>query len=346
MTYLLTLGCLFRFAPGTKATYNRTDPEVGIEVDILYKRFFAVPIVALALCAPAAQLQAADAYGVVYGWPVLPDDFMFGPVTGVGVDSQNRVWVAHRAPNPIMAFEGATGKLVSAFGDLQIKQSEGLTIDSQDNLWITDIGRHQVYKFGKDGTLLLTKGVQEKAGADATHFDGPTAVAVASNGDFYVSDGYGNSRIVKFDKDGKFLLEWGKKGSGAGEFDTPHGIAIDNQNRVYVADRGNARIQVFDAEGKFLQQWKSDELGRPWALTFAKDGTLFVVDGGDLKKEPPDRARVLKVDLQGHVVDRIGAYGKSDGQFYWPHGVAVSANGDVYVSDVELGMRVQKFVRK
>ena len=294
----------------------------------------------------AVKLPAADAYQVVHGWPVLPDDFMFGAVTGVGIDSQNRVWVAHRNPNPIMAFDAASGKLLSAFGDLQFKMAEGVTVDSQDNVWITDVGRHQIFKFGKDGSLLLTKGVQEKAGSDATHFDGPTAVGVAPTGEFYVADGYGNSRIVKFDKDGKFLLEWGKKGTGQGEFDTPHGIAVDGQNHVYVADRGNARIQVFDGDGKFIEEWKSDDLGRPWALTFAKDGSLYVVDGGDLKKEPPDRARVLKVDMHGKVLDRFGSYGKADGQMYQPNGIAVAGNGDIYVCDVGNGMRVQKFVRK
>jgi peptidylamidoglycolate lyase len=302
--------------------------------------------IALYFFAGATLLLAADSYEVVHGWPIVPDQFAFGQVSGVGVDSQNRVWVFHRGQFPMMVFDGASGRLLMAFGDLMAKQSEGLSIDGQDNVWMTDIGRHQVFKFAKDGNLLMTLGVQEKAGQDTAHFDGPTAVAAARGGEFYVADGYGNSRIVKFDKDGKFLLEWGKKGSGPGEFDTPHGIAIDNQDRVYVADRGNARIQIFDPQGKFLQEWKSEEIGRPWALTFARDGYLYVVDGGDLKPNPPDRARVLKMDLQGHVIDRLGTYGKSDGQLYWPHGVGVAPNGDVYVSDVNVGMRVQKFVKK
>jgi peptidylamidoglycolate lyase len=305
-------------------------------------------VLKLALClllgAPASF--SADNYQVAHGWPIVPDQFAFGEVSGVGVDSQNRVWIFHRGQTPIMVFDGASGKLLMAFGEQLIKKSEGLAVDAQDNIWLTDITRHLVYKFAKDGNLLMTLGVPDKAGLDTTHFDGPTDVAVASTGEFFVADGYGNSRIVKFDKNGKFMLEWGKKGNGPGEFDTPHGITVDNENRVYVADRGNARIQVFDTDGKFLREFKGDEIGRPWAVRFAKDGFLYVVDGGDMKHNPPDRARVLKMSLDGHVVDHLGTYGKSDGQLYWPHDLAVASNGDVYVGDIDVGMRVQKFVKK
>lgn len=289
---------------------------------------------------------AADNYQVVHGWPILPDEFAFGQVSGVGVDSHNHVWVFHRGPNPVMAFDGATGKLVAAFGNGMFKQTHGLTVDSHDNIWLTDANSHQIFEFNHDGQLLMTKGVKDRPGLDATHFNRPTDIAVAPTGEFFVSDGYGNSRVVKFDSQGKFLFDWGKKGSGPGEFDTPHGITLDNQGRVYVADRGNARIQVFDSDGKFLAQWKGPQIGRPWALHFAHDGFLYVVDGGDLNPEPPDRARILKMDLQGKVIEQFGSYGKYDGQMYWPHHVAVAPNGDVYVGDVSLGMRVQKFVKK
>ena len=113
-----------------------------------------------------------------------------------------------------------------------------------------------------------------------------------------------------------------------------------------MADRSNSRIQVFDANGKFLHQWKSDELGRPWGLTISPDGYLYMVDGGDLKPKPPDRGRVVKLDLQGRILEKWGTFGSYDGQFYWAHGIAVARNGDLYVTDVHLGMRVQKFVRR
>ena len=225
--------------------------------------------------------------------------------------------------------------------------AHGLTVDHRDNVWVTDSKRHQVFKFSHDGKLLMTLGAKDVPGLDGNHFNGPTDVAVAPGGEFYVADGYGNSRVAKFSADGKFLLDWGRKGDGPGEFDIPHGIALDAQGRVYVADRSNARIQVFDGDGKFLYQWKSEELGRPWGLDIGSDGCLYVVDGGDLKLvklTSHNRNRALKLDLQGNILAKWGSFGSYDGQFYWAHDVAVAGNGDVYVGDVYWGMRVQKFV--
>jgi DNA-binding beta-propeller fold protein YncE len=142
------------------------------------------------------------------------------------------------------------------------------------------------------------------------------------------------------------MFDWGKKGDGPGEFDVPHAIALDAQSRLFVADRANARVQVFDGNGKFLFQWKSDEMGRPWDVAFGPDGSVYVVDGGDMNPQPPERGRVLKLDSHGKIVDTIGRFGKYDGQFYWAHSVSVAGNGDVYVGDVNVGMRVQKFVRR
>ncbi len=288
----------------------------------------------------------SDSYHVVHGWPQLPEGFALGQVSGVGVDSHNHVFVFHRGDRPILCFDGATGKIIASWGDGMFAVPHGLTVDRQDNVWVTDTEHHQVFKFTHTGELLMTVGAKDVPGLDGNHFNGPTDVAVTPSGEFYVSDGYGNSRVAKFSNKGEFLFDWGDKGDQPGEFDLPHGIALDAQGRVYVADRSNARIQVFDGNGKFLAQWKNAELGRPWGLTVGPDGYLYVVDGGDLKPKPPDRGRVLKLDLQGTILDTWGSFGSYDGQFYWAHDVAVANNGDVYVVDVHLGMRVQKFVSK
>jgi len=292
----------------------------------------------------ACLLPAADpAYQVVHGWPLLPDGFAFGHVSGVGVDSHNHVWVFHRGDRPILCFDGPSGKILASFGDGMFTTAHGLTLDRQDNIWITDTGSHIVQKFSHKGELLLTLGAKGVPGLDPFHFNRPTDVAIGPDGAVYVSDGYGNNRVVKFDASGAYLTEWGSRGDKPGEFDLPHGIAADARGRIYVADRSNARVQVFESNGKFIAQWKSPQLGRPWGLT-ARDGSIFVVDGGDMKPKPPDRGRVSRADPDGKILDQFGSFGSYDGQFYWAHDVAAGADGAVYVADVHLGMRIQKFL--
>jgi peptidylamidoglycolate lyase len=188
-------------------------------------------------------------------------------------------------------------------------------------------------------------GVKDEPGLDGSHFNQPTDVAIAPNGDFYVADGYGNNRVAKFAPDGKYLFDFGHKGSGPGEFDTPHGITLDGAGRVYVADRGNARVQIFDANGKYIAEWKSEEIGRPWDIYPGPDGNFYVMDGGDLKPAPPDRGRVVLVNRDGRKVEEFGSFGSYDGQFYWGHQLTVGGNADVYACDVGVGMRAQKFAR-
>ncbi len=305
----------------------------------------------------AQKSEPTEPYAVVHGWPVLPEGFVLGQVSGVSVDSHNHVFVFHRAenswaadkshpiPSPaILCFDGATGKLLSSWGENRFLEPHGLRIDRSDNIWVTDRGLHQVFKFSQDGKLLMTLGVERVPGLDGAHFNKPTDVAFGTDGSVYVSDGYGNSRVAKFSAEGKFLLDWGHKGQGPGEFDLPHNVAVDAQGRVYVADRMNVRIQIFDANGKFLNMWKSDELGRPWGLAIGPDGLLYMVDGGDLKPGPPDRGRVLKLDLNGKILAKWSRFGNYDGQIYWGHDIALGKDGAVYVGDVYHGMRVQKFV--
>jgi len=304
-----------------------------------------------------AQQNPADPYKVVHGWPVLPDGMVLGQVSGVAVDSHNHVFVFHRAENSwaadkthpiasptILCFDGASGKLLSSWAENRFIEPHGLRVDSHDNVWVTDRALQQVFKFSHDGKLLLTIGTERTPGVDATHFNLPADIAFASDGSIYVADGYGNNRIAKFAADGKFLLDWGHKGTGPGEFDLPHSVAVDAQGNVYVADRSNARIQVFDSNEKFLKMWKSPELGRPWSLTVGPDNLLYVVDGGDLKPTGLDRGQLLKLDLSGKILAKWSRFGNYDGQIYWGHDLAVGKDGEVYVGDVYHGMRVQKFI--
>ena len=319
---------------------------------------------AVAVAGPVCFVRAQSegpipaGYHVVRGWPRLPEGYVLGQVSGVAVDSHNHVFVFHRTARSsrtppklegmipgatVLCFDGESGALIAQWGENQFRVPHAITADRENNLWLTDRELHQVYKFTHEGKLLLTIGEKGVPGTDGRHFGGPSGVAVATDGSIYVSDGYDNSRVAKFSATGDFLFDWGKKGSGPGEFNLVHAVALDAEGRVYIADRGNARIQVFTSGGKFLAEWKSEALGRPWALAAGADGFLYVVDGGDLKLSPPDRAHILKLDLTGKILDQWSSFGNYDGQIYWGHDLAVGRDGAIYVGDI-LGQRVQKFV--
>jgi peptidylamidoglycolate lyase len=304
--------------------------------------------------------RTSSPYSVVHGWPRLPDDLSFGQVTGVDVDAENRVFVCHRAENnqfyassdrfevlssPVVAcFDGDDGRFLFTWGGGIFRAPHGLAVDPAGRVWITDTHRHQVLVFTSDGEMLQTYGVRDTPGADSAHFDGPTATAFGADGCTYVSDGYGNSRVVKLDPDGGFVCAWGQAGDGPGDLKTPHGITVGPDGLVYVAARGNSSIQVFTSSGEFVTMWRSAELGRPWGLAAGPDNAMYVVDGGDGSGPPSARNKILKTDLAGVVLATWSRFGNYDGQVCWAHDVAVGRDGAVYVGDVYCGMRVQKFV--
>src|SRR5260370_34241083 len=229
---------------------------------LISRRDFLLPflLAVFSLRAAVAQQNSADPYAVVHGWPILPDGMVLGQVSGVAVDAHNHVFIFHRAEGSwatdkthpiasptILCFDGTSGRLLASWGENRFLEPHGLRVDAHDNVWVTDRGLQQVFKFSHDGKLLLTLGTERVSGVDATHFAKTTDIAFASDGSLYVSDGYGNNRVAKFSADGKFLFDWGHKGQGPGEFDLPHSVAVGTPGNGYVADRSNARIQVFDS---------------------------------------------------------------------------------------------------
>lgn len=304
-------------------------------------------------------LLLAQHHEVVPDWPLLPQGEALGLCSAVGVDSHNHVFVFHRRErkwqNPfptdaikdttVTVFDGTTGKMLTSWGAKKFIMPHGLTIDHEDNVWLTDVALQQVFKCSPEGKVLLTLGEAGKPGDDHAHFNLPTDVAVMSDGSFYVSDGYRNTRVVKFSADGRYEFEWGSKGSGEGEFNLPHGIARDSQGRVYVCDRSNSRIQVFDAKGAFISQWKGKHIGRPYGVAVDREDHVFLIDGGEPSVKASERGKVVELDRDGKVLDTFGSAGKGPGKFQTGHDIAVGPDGSVYVADSG-GARVHKFARK
>ena len=206
--------------------------------------------------------------------------------------------------------------------------------DPEGHIWIVEDGAHSIYKFTSDGELVMTLGEFKVPGDndDTTHFNRPTDIDFFSNGDFVVSDGYGNTRVIKFDKDGNYLAHWGTPGTDAGQFNTPHGIAVDANDRVYVSDRGNQRIQVFDANGVHLDTWPNIRF--PLSVGMFEDQYLWVNDGLAQK--------FLKFDLEGRLLYSWGTFGGEPGQMWGVHGFSIDQEGNLYTAEV-WGGRPQKF---
>lgn len=262
----------------------------------------------------------------------VPQGWTLGPCSAVAFSGKGEIYLFHRGPHPILCFD-ADGKYLRSWGDDVIQTAHGLRIDRDDNVWVTDIGQHRVFKFDSSGKLLLSLG-NGKPGTGLDQFDRPTDIAFGPQGEIFVSDGYGNSRVMKFSPSGGFITAWGKPGSAPGEFKLPHAIVLDSPGRVLVGDRENSRVQVFDQDGKLLDVWEGFA---PFGLAFDKEGVLFVADGLANK--------VLYLDGAGKVQRSFGQKGKLPGEFDLPHMLAVDAKGNLFVTEIN-GKRVQKFVRK
>ncbi len=299
-------------------------------------------------------------YELVKGWPNLPDGFKLGNPTGISIDTDQNIFIFHRAdrdwpligPMPqtyissktILMLDRESGKILNSWGDSMFIMPHGLTVDGDDNIWITDAGLHQVFKFSHEGKLLMKLGEAKISGNDSNHFNRPTDVAIAKDGSFYVSDGYGNSRVVKFSPAGKYLLEWGTKGNKPGQFNIPHAITLDEKGNVYVADRENYRVQVFDSTGKFITQWTNKNFGRICSIIYDKVNKEFIAvdDAVSWFSLKHNGSNIFIIDSAGNILSQFGRIGLYDGPKCWYHDVAVDNLGNIYVEDI-LGNSIQKF---
>ncbi len=306
----------------------------------------------------------------------LPAGRSWGSTAGIDVDPDGKsIWVAERcgafAPpsamkpgvpfgcegssfDPILKFD-ENGNLVKSFGAGLLVLPHGLSVDREGNVWVTDgVGKdgkgHQVFKFSPDGKLLMRLGKAGVAGSAPDEFNAPSATLVAPNGDIFVADGHGgnsNARIVKFDKTGKFIKTWGKKGSGPGEIDGPHTLAMDSRGRLFLGDRGNNRIQIFDQDGNFIDQWA--QFSRPSGVYIDKNDVIYVADSesGSVNKARTDWKRGIRIGSakDGKVFALIPDPDENATTTSAAEGVTADAQGNIYGAEVG-PKRVMKYVKK
>lgn len=324
----------------------------------------AAPLAAQAPSTPRNDLP--QPYRTTRDWGQLPPGVKWAAVTAIEPAPDGTLFVVHRCVNnscegrsepPILVFDQA-GTLLRSFGQGMFNFPHGGMVDGDGNLWMTDarggngIG-HQAIKLSPQGKVLMTLGTKGVSGSGPAHFDQPTDVVVAPNGDLFVCDSHRdgkNNRVVHFTKDGTFVKEWGTKGAGPGQFSEPHTMAMDSRGRLFVGDRENNRIQIFDQSGKFLEEWR--QFGRPSGIVITADDTIYVADsesGGrdtgahelpGIKKgirigsAKDGRVTAFIEDMEPLAVEHAGA-----------EGLGVDAAGNVYGGVVRRQM-LERHVRK
>lgn len=287
-------------------------------------------------------------YSVAEGWGKLPEGYEWGQIGAVGVDSHDQVHVCTRTEHPILVFD-RQGRFLRSWGEGIVVDPHGICFDDKDNVYYVDREPGVVLKFSPDGRKIWETGTRDhpsdtgftEEGRDVLRaggpFNYPTDIAIASNGDFYVSDGDRNCCVHKFSGDGKFLFSWGEPGSGPGQFDRPHSV-WEADGRVFVADRDNNRIQIFTPQGKYIESW--DGFVQPAKVYVDRKGIMYVAE---LK------GRVSILDLKGKLLARWGDPANRSldvGMFTAAHSIWADKHGDFYVGEVFKAKRLQKFVHK
>ena len=341
-----------------------------------------------ASAAAFAEVQPPEIpYDSVPNFLKLPANLYLGEVAGVAVNSKGHVFVFSRSSTTGPAFGAAAAQLLEFGPDGKYIREIGknlyawsfahaVRIDKDDNIWVVDKGSDMIVEFNPEGRVVMVFGRKKEAGDEGdtpwTHvkpprpaidgeFRQPTDVTWDPDGDIFISDGYINSRVAKYDRNGDWVKQWGEPGSGPGEFNTPHSIVADAQGNIYVADRGNRRIQVFDHDGTFLreitidipapadaQTWmgprpnpgapdKTMQPGSPWALCITPGPTQYLYSSDAFP------GRIYKLTLDGKVVGMLGRTGRQLKQFGWIHALACPSENEIYAAEL-LNWRIQKLI--
>lgn len=306
-----------------------------------------------------ANAGLPNPYQTIRNWAPFPEGRTWGSTAGIAVGPDGQIWAIDRCGAntcegsnvpPIVKIDRTSGKILTMIGAGMFVFPHGLHVDRDGNVWVTDgqaskdgTKGHQVIKLSPDGKVLLRLGKAGVAGKGADGLTEPNDVITAPNGDIFVGDGHSGqganatpdtvARIVKFSKDGKFIKEWGKWGTGPGEFKTPHALVFDSRGRLIVADRGNMRLQMFDQDGKFLDQWK--QFSRVSGLFIDRNDTLYAIDSESNATRHPGWKTGIRIGntkedkvmffIPPHQTDQVqGAAGE---------GVAVDPEGNVYAAE-------------
>lgn len=289
-----------------------------------------------------SNAKYSNAYEFAGEWLSLPEGYVLGEPTGVSVDSNQNIVIFHRAgrkwstsasdpyiqQDTIIVIDPHSGQIVRSWGANMFVMPHGLTIDKENNYWVTDVALHQIFKFNDSGELLMKLGRARTPGVDTNSFHSPTAVAMSPDGSFYVCDGYGNSRVMKFSAAGQYLFSWGKKGNKPGEFCLPHCIDVDSKGLVYVADRENNRIQIFDPNGTFLKQITSKKLGKIFSLVIDKsnDGLIFT-------HHVSKKSNIIFFDPIGSPTLKHSSNSPVNSPCLY-HDIVMDDQGNIYVGDI------------
>ena len=301
-------------------------------------------ILVLLLIYAHLTIRAETELAIDSNWNAVLQKYELGQATGIAVDSHNHVFIFHRADrvweepmptnpilkNTIIMVDINTGEKLAEWGDEEFIMPHGLSIDTEDNVWVTDVGGHTVKKFSHNGELLMTLGTASESGTDKNHFNMPADVDFGPEGDIYIADGYINTRVIKFNAKGEYLNQWGEPGSGDGQLSLPHGISVDSNGRVFVADRANSRMQIFTADGELLKVVNKEIVGRPYGIANDSEGNVWIIDGGDQPSET--RANIIKLNKQYESKLNMSTNYDNHSSILG-HDIAVSNDGFVFVVD-------------
>ncbi len=301
-------------------------------------------IIGILLVCLHVSITAGTELAIDTNWNTTLQQYGLGQATGVAVDSHNHVFIFHRADrvwedempihpiakNTIIMVDVNTGEKLAEWGNQLFIMPHGLSIDNEDNVWVTDVAGHTVQKFSHDGDLLMTLGNPGQSGSDAKHFNMPADIDFDSEGAIYIADGYINTRVMKFSAKGEYLNQWGEPGSEDGQLSLPHGISVDNNGRVFVADRANSRMQVFTTDGVLLKVINKEVVGRPYGIANDSEGSVWIIDGGD----QPDETRANIIQLNERYDPILNMNTNHDNHAtILGHDIAVSNDGHVFVVD-------------